>query len=76
MDQDDISVLVNPSNIITCYLNHINSIRNKFEMSLSAAQYVGILRLSETKLDMTFPWTQFLINVFPVPHSLFSIKMT
>ena len=42
---------------------NINSIRNKFEMlSMSVAQYVDILMLSETKLDSTFPLIQFLIN--------------
>ena len=56
--------------IIIGHLN-INSIRNKFEMlSSSVAQYVDILMLSETKLDSTFPSTQFLINVFSVPHRL------
>ena len=52
------------------YLN-INSICNKFEMlSMSVAQYVDILMLSETKLDSTFPSTQFLRNGFSVPHRL------
>ena len=37
-------------------------------MSLSVAQYVDILKLSETKLDSTFPSTQFLINGFSIPH--------
>ena len=73
--QDDILVLKNlrvsyPNNIIIGHLN-INSIRNKFEMlSLSVAQYVDILMLSETKLDSTFPSIQFLINGFSVPHRL------
>ena len=50
---------------------NINSIRNKFEMlSMSVAQYVDILVLSETKLDSTFPSIQFLINGFSVPHRL------
>ena len=49
----------------------INSIHNKFEMlSMSVAQYVDILILSETKLDSTFPSIQFLINGFSVPHRL------
>ena len=52
--QDHMPVLKNlhvsiPNNIIISHLN-INSIRNKFEMlSLSEAQYVDILMLSETK---------------------------
>ena len=71
--QDDMLVLKNlrvsyRNNIIIGHLN-INSIRNKFEMlSLSVAQYVDILMLSETKLDSTFPSTQFLINGFSIPH--------
>ena len=47
-----------PDNTILGRLN-INSIRNKFDMlSLSVAQYVNILTLSETELDSTFPSTQ------------------
>ena len=73
--EDDVLVLKNfcisyPNNMIIGHLN-INSIRNKFEMlSLPIAQYVDILMLSETKLDSTFPSTQFLINGFSVPHRL------
>ena len=49
----------------------MNSIHNKFEiLSMSVVQYVDILMLSETKLDGTFPSTQFLINGFSVPHRL------
>ena len=59
-----------PGFSIIGHLN-INSIRNKFEMlSMSVAQYVDILMLSETKLDSTFPSIQFLINGFSVPHRL------
>ena len=39
-------------------------------LSMSVAQYVDILVLSETKLDSTFPSIQFLINGFSVPHRL------
>ena len=47
-----------PDNIILGHLN-INSICNKFDMlSLSVAQYVNILTLSETELGSTFPSTQ------------------
>ena len=73
--QDDMLVLKNlrvsyPNNIIIGHLN-INSIRNKFEMlSMSVAQYVDILMLSETKLGSTFQSTQFLINGFSVLHRL------
>ena len=73
--EDDMLVLKNlrvnyPNNRIIGHLN-INSICNKFEMlSSSVAQYVNILMLSETKLDSTFPSTQFLINGFSVNHRL------
>ena len=73
--EDDMLVLKNlrisyPNNIIIGHLK-MNSIRNKFEMlSSSVVQYVNILMLSETKLDSTFPSTQFLINDFSVPHRL------
>ena len=57
-----------PNNIVIGHLN-INCIRNKYEMvSLSVAQYVDISMLSETKLESTFPSTQFLINGFSIPH--------
>ena len=39
-------------------------------LSLSIAQYVDILILSESKLDSAFPSSQFLINDFSVPHRL------
>ena len=69
----DILVLKNllvsyPSRIIIGHLS-INSIFNNFEiLSLSVAQYADILMLSETKLNRTFPSTQFLRNGFSVPH--------
>ena len=40
-------------------------------LSMSVAQYVDILVLSETKLDSTFLSIQFLINGFSVPHRLY-----
>ena len=50
---------------------NINSICNKFEMlSVSVAQYVDILMLSETKSGSTFLSIQFLINGFSVLHRL------
>ena len=39
-------------------------------LSLLVVQHVGILMLSETKLDSTFLSTQFLINGFSVSHRL------
>ena len=38
-------------------------------LSLSVAQYVDILMLSETELDSTFPLIKFLINGFSIPDS-------
>ena len=65
-----LSEIGRPGLSIIGHLN-VNSIRNKFEMvSMSVAQYVDILVLSETKLDSTFPSIQFLINGFSVPHRL------
>ena len=40
-------------------------------LSMSVAQYVNILMLSEAKLDSTFLSIQFLINGFSVPHRLY-----
>ena len=39
-------------------------------LSLSVAQYVDIFMLSETKLDSTFPSSQFIINGFSISHRL------
>ena len=51
-----------PSNIIIGHLN-INSIRNKFELlSFLIGGKVDILLISETKIDSTFPTSQFLMN--------------
>ena len=57
----------NPHRIIIGHLN-INSIKNKFD---SLARVVGnsldILMVSETKIDNTFPESQFLIKCFSKP---------
>ena len=55
-----------PNKIIVGHLN-INSLRNKFE----ALQYIininlGIIILSETKLDDSFPLAQFMVKNFGV----------
>ena len=59
-----------PHRIIIGHLN-INSIRNKFE---SLVRFVGnnldILMVSETKIDDTFPESQFLIDGFSKPFRL------
>ena len=60
----------NPYRIIIGHIN-INSIRNKFE---SLVKYVGnnldTLMVSETKIDDTFPQSQFLMEGFSKPYRL------
>ena len=60
----------NPFRVIIGHIN-INSIRNKFE---PLVKYVGnnldILMVSETKIDDTFPESQFLIEGFSTPYRL------
>ena len=60
----------NPHRIVIGHLN-INSIRNKFE---SLVRFVDnnldILMVSETKIDDTFPESQFLIKGFSKPFRL------
>ena len=54
----------NPKNITFSYLN-INSVRNKFQnMSSLISENVDILTAVETKLDSSFPTTQFVIPGF------------
>ena len=51
-----------PSNLITGHLN-INSIRNKFELlSFLINGKVDIFLISETKINGTFPTSQFLMS--------------
>ena len=62
--------LKNPKNIIFSYLN-INSVRNKFQnMSSLISENVDILIVAETKLDSSFPKTQFVIPGFHHPFRL------
>ena len=60
----------NPYRVIIGHIS-INSIRNKFE---SLVKYVGndldILVVSETKIDDTFPESQFLIEGFSTSYRL------
>ena len=54
-------------------IGHINknSIRNKFEPLVSFINNnLDILMISETKIDDTFPDSQFLIKGFSVPYRL------
>ena len=60
----------NPFRVIIGHVN-INSIRNKFEPLVSFINNnLDILMISETKIDDTFPDSQFLINDFSVPYRL------
>ena len=57
-------------NIVVAQLN-INSIRNKFDQLLSIIQRnVDILVITETKLDYTFPNSQFEIDGYSAPFRL------
>ena len=52
------------------YLN-INSYRNKIEdIKSSIIDYVDVLCVSETKLDSSFPVSQFLIPGFKQPYRM------
>ncbi len=59
-----------PKNIIIGYIN-INSIRNKFEsFSTMVKDDLDVLIISETKIDSTFPDSQFQIPGFKKPFRL------
>ena len=50
---------------------NINSIRNKIELLPEAVcRNIDILMVSETKTDMSFPTSQFIIQGFPAPFRL------
>ena len=56
--------------IIVGYLN-INSVKNKIhELADLVTGKVDILLISESKIDNTFPTTQFVISVFSTPYRL------
>ena len=58
----------NPNKIIIRNSN-INPLPNKFEqMKDIVMQHIGILVLTETKLDDTFPTAQILVNGFSEPY--------
>ena len=60
----------NPNSIITAHLN-MNSIRNKFEMLREVrGNKINFLLISETKLDDTFPLSQFILEGFTPPYRL------
>ena len=56
--------------VIFAHLN-INSIRNKFEELISQVKgTVDVLMISETKIDDSFPITNFLIDGFSQPYRI------
>ena len=64
------SVLRHPQQIIIGHLN-INSIRNKFDlMKAMLTRNIDILMITETKLDDSFPVSQFEIDGFSTPFRL------
>ena len=51
---------------------NINSIRNKFELLFSlVSNNVDVLLISETKIDNTFPVSQFCVPGYSVPFRLY-----
>ena len=59
-----------PKNVLLSFLN-INSIRNKFEsLKCILKVYVDILAIGESKLDESFPTSQFLIEGYANPYRL------
>ena len=62
--------LSNKNKIIRGHLN-INSIRNKFEqLKVIFKDRIDILMISETKIDSTFPESQFFIEGYSKPYRL------
>ena len=63
----------NESDINLVFIGHLNSnsIRSKFEMlQFLPASNIDILLISESKLDGTFPSSQFQIYGFRTPYRL------
>ena len=59
-----------PKNIIISYIN-INSIRNKLDnLEIMMGELVDVLTISESKLDGTFPTSQFEMQGFKRPYRL------
>ena len=59
-----------PKNITMAYIN-INFIRNKFDnFSSLISDKVDVLVIAETKIDSSFPASQFTINGFKKPYRL------
>ena len=62
--------MINNINSLISGQPNINSMRNKFEQrSTIVNSKIDILMISETKLDETFPATQFLLQGFCMPFA-------
>ena len=62
--------LKNPNRLIFAHIN-INSFRNKFETLQQVIENnVDVLLISETKLDASFPQSQFILDGFNSPYRL------
>ena len=58
----------NQNKLVIAHIN-INSLRNKFELLTEKTKgNVNILLISETKVDKSFPESQFKIDGFSNPH--------
>ena len=63
-------MLKNPNRLIFAH-NNINSLRNKFEMLQEViGNNIDVLLISETKLDASFPSSQFILDGFTPPYRL------
>ena len=62
--------LKHPKNVVISYLN-INSVRNKLDLlEPLVSGLVDVLSIAETKLDGSFPSSQFTLNEFKNPYRL------
>ena len=62
--------LKSPKNVVISYIN-INSVRNKLgDLASLLDGLVDVLSIAETKLDVSFPSSQFLIPQFKRPYRL------
>ena len=66
--------LKNRNGLLIAYLN-INSIRNKIEFLRPIISETDILVIAETKIDDTFPTSQFMIEGFMKPSDMIEIRM-
>ena len=66
--------ITNLNRIVICHID-INSIRNKFELLAEAVMgNVDILMVTETKIDKSFPTSQFIVLSLTSPYRFGRIK--